>query len=142
MTIGAFIDTGYILALEIASDRYHGQALGHWKSFTRTPFTLVTTSYVFDEVVTFLSSRGRHDRAVATGKRLLESSAIELIDVDRGLFLAGWQYFQHHADKSYSLTDCISFVVMQQRGITRALTFDRHFQQAGFQKLPRSPMQS
>lgn len=134
--VRAFIDTGYILALELANDQHHSQAIAHWKSFTRSPFTLVTTSYIFDEVVTFLSSRGRHDRAVTTGKRLLESPAIELIFVNSNLFLIGWQYFQQHADKSYSLTDCISFVVMQQQGITQALTFDRHFLQAGFQKLP------
>lgn len=134
--VKTFIDTGYILALELAGDQHHTQAIGHWKNFIRTPFTLVTTSYVFDEVVTFLSSRGRRDRAVITGKRLLESPTVEFIYVNCDLFQAGWQYFQQHSDKSYSLTDCISFEVMQQQEIIQALTFDKHFQQAGFQKLP------
>ncbi len=43
---------------------------------------------------------------------------------------------QQYADKSFSLADCVSFVVMRQRGMERALAFDRHFIQAGFQKLP------
>ena len=45
-------------------------------------------------------------------------------------------FLQQYADKSFSLADCVSFVVMRQRGVERALAFDRHFIQAGFQKLP------
>ena len=66
----------------------------------------------------------------------MQSPSIEFIHVDEALFYEGWQYLQKHADKAYSLTDCISFVVMKQRRIKTALTFDRHFVQAGFEKLP------
>ncbi len=61
---------------------------------------------------------------------------MEMIFVDEALFEAGWRYFQTHKDKRYSLTDCISFVVMQQRQIYSALSFDHHFAQAGFQLVP------
>ena len=99
------------------------------------PF-LVTTTYVFDEVVTFFNSRNFHYKAVEVGNRLLESPDIELIEIDRTLFNQGWQYFQKHKDKSYSLTDCLSFIVMEEREILTALTLDHHFLQAGFQILP------
>lgn len=66
----------------------------------------------------------------------MQSGSIEFIHVDEALFDEGWQYFQKHFDKAYSLTDCISFVVMKQRRIKTALTFDWHFAQAGFEKLP------
>jgi predicted nucleic acid-binding protein len=59
-----------------------------------------------------------------------------MLQVDEALFAEGWQYFQQHSDKSYSLTDCISFIVMQRLSIPVALTFDRHFSQAGLQKVP------
>ena len=52
------------------------------------------------------------------------------------VFFEGWQLFQQYNDKSYSLTDCVSFVVMKQLGIRAALSFDKHFVQAGFEKLP------
>ncbi len=131
-----FLDTSYLIALELSDERHHSAAVNHWQTLSQTPFKLITTSYVFDEIVTFLNSRGRHDRAVEVGNRLLSSASVELLQVDAALFLQGWQYFQQHSDKSYSLTDCISFLVMQQRGISTALTFDRHFAQAGLQTLP------
>ena len=96
----------------------------------------MTTSFVFDEVVTFFNSRNRHDKAVEVGSRLLNSPSIQLIQVDDSLFRTGWEYFEQHSDKLYSLTDCISFVVMQQQKIQSALTFDRHFTQANFLTIP------
>ena len=93
---------------------------------------LVTTSYILDEVVTFLSSRGQHSEAVSIGDILLTSSAIQMIHVDERLLFEAWSYFQRHDDKEYSLTDCVSFVVMSELGIQTAYTFDRDFIQAGF----------
>jgi uncharacterized protein len=61
---------------------------------------------------------------------------VQLIHIDEQLFHSGWAYFQQHQDKMYSLADCISFVVMQKLGIRTAFTFDKHFVQAGFQKVP------
>jgi predicted nucleic acid-binding protein len=97
---------------------------------------LVTTALVFAEVVTFFNARGQHAKAVEIGNRLLESPTVTLVQVDEPLLLRAWEYFQQHADKSFSLADCASFLVMRERGIEQALTFDRHFAQAGFQKLP------
>jgi len=47
------------------------------------------------------------------------------------------RHFVKHKDKSYSLTDCASFLVMKQFRIRKALTFDKHFIQAGFEKMPQ-----
>jgi hypothetical protein len=66
----------------------------------------------------------------------LNSPSVQLIRVDEALFQEGWAYFQRHQDKRYSLTDCISFVTMQQLGISMAPAFDKHFVQAGFQAVP------
>lgn len=68
---------------------------------------------------------------------MLRSRSVRLIHVDDKLLDEGWRYFVRHDDKQYSLTDCISFVVMEQRGLRQAPTFDRHFAQAGFECLPR-----
>jgi len=131
-----FLDTGYLIALEAADDQYHQAALTHWHGLTKALPQLVTTSYVLNEVTTFFNSRHHHAKAVEVGNRLLESSIVRLIHVDEALFHVGWRYFKKHDDKSYSITDCISFVVMERLGIHTALAFDKHFVQAGFEKLP------
>jgi uncharacterized protein len=131
-----FVDTGYLFALEITNDQYHQAATQHWQGIVTALPRLVTTSYVFDEVVTFFNSRGRHAKAVEVGGSLLQSPSVHFIHVDTALFYEGWAYFQRHQDKDYSLTDCISFIVMQQLGIRRAFAFDQHFVQAGFIKEP------
>lgn len=132
-----FVDTGYILALELANDRNHPHALRHWESAKRDLPLLLTTSYVFDEVVTFLNSRGHHAKAVTVGAMLLHSPSVRLLHVDEALFHEGWRYFQQYQDKDYSLPDCISFVVMQQMRLSVVYAFDQHFSQAGFVKEPQ-----
>jgi uncharacterized protein len=131
-----FLDTSYILALEISNETSHPIVLENWRAIAKSKPFLVTTTYIFDEVVTFFNSRKLHPKAVEVGNRLLNSPDIDLIEIDQELFDRGWQYFQNHPDKSYSLTDCLSFTVMKQRGIYAALTLDHHFRQAGFQRFP------
>jgi uncharacterized protein len=131
-----FLDTGYLIALEASDDENHLSAERHWKTFRRRLPPIVTTSLVFSEVVTFFNTRGQHAKAVEIGNMLMGSPSITLTHVDESLVERGWDYFQRHSDKSYSLTDCVSFAVMRERGISRALAFDRHFVQAGFIKQP------
>ena len=129
-----FLDTGYLIALEAVDDRNHQIALDHWQNLSISLPPLVTTSYVFDEVVTFFNSRNRHGKAVEIGKLLLESPSVKLVHIDEPLFHEAWKYFIQHADKLYSLTDCASFVVMKRQRVRVALTFDQHFVQAGFER--------
>jgi predicted nucleic acid-binding protein len=103
-----FLDTGDVLALELANDQNHRAAARHWRNLGKSLPPLVITSYVFDEVVTYFNSRGYHAKAVEVGNRLLTSPSVQFIQVDEGLFREGWQYFQQHHDKDYSLTDCIA----------------------------------
>jgi uncharacterized protein len=132
-----FLDTGYLLAIEVDSDQHHLAAVQHWRETqTNAPLILVTTSLVFTEVVSLLKRRGRHDTAVKVGNNLLQSSSVHFVHVERDLFREGWSYFQQHEDKHYSLTDCVSFVVMQRLKIATAFAFDHHFRQAGFATEP------
>jgi predicted nucleic acid-binding protein len=131
-----FLDTGYLLALELSNDQNHRVAVKHWRSLRKRLPPLVTTSYVFDEVVTYFNSRGYHAKTVEVGNRLLTSPSVQFVPVDEKLFKEGWEYFQLHKDKDYSLTDCISFVIMKTLGMETSFAFDRHFVQAGFRKLP------
>jgi predicted nucleic acid-binding protein len=134
-----FIDTSYLLALELEDDQVHQAAIQHWSRISLALPILVTTSYILDEVVTYLSSRRLHAKAVELGARLLNSPSVQFVHVDEATFFEGWAFFQRHRDKDYSLTDCISFVVMRRAGLTTAFSFDRHFIQAGFITEPLDP---
>ena len=131
-----FLDSGYLIALEAVDDEHHAAALQHWRSEAGASLPLVTTSYVIGEVATFFNSRGRHAKAVEIGQRLLSSPSVHVVHVDQSLFFRAWRYFREHSDKTYSLTDCVSFVLMKSLELSSALAFDRHFEQAGFQRLP------
>lgn len=132
-----FLDTGYVIALEAADDQHHQTAQRHWRQLTDDSLPqIVTTTFVFGEVITFFNSRHQHAKAVEIGQRLHASRKVEPIQIGTSLFEAGWQRFRERPDKHYSLTDCISFVVMEQRGLRRALAFDHHFEQAGFEIVP------
>lgn len=123
------------MAYENADDQNHRSARGHWASLTSAP-ALVTTSYVLDEVLTFLNVRRQHQRAVRIGERLMEGSFAELVHVDEDLLRRGLDLFRRRPDKRYSVTDCISFVVMRDRQIDTAYAFDDHFGQEGFVREP------
>jgi len=126
-----FLDTSFLLALEWKRDQYHRQAKRHWQKLLKAKQTLLTTTFVISEAITFFNARALHQKAVDIGQALLNGSGIDVVFVDKDLFLEGWAFSQDHADKSYSLTDCISFVLMKERSVQRALCFDHHFVQAG-----------
>jgi predicted nucleic acid-binding protein len=107
-----FLDTGYVIRLEAADDQNHKTVSRHWQNLSKSMPQLVTTSYVFDELVTFFNSRNRNAKAVEIGNRLLTSPTIKLVHVDEALFFEGWNLLVQRDDKTYSLTDCISFSVM------------------------------
>ena len=131
-----FLDSGFVIALKFANDQNHRLAVACWASLQSEFVRLLTTSFAFSEVAVFFKSRNRHDLAVVACDMLLSSSVVTLVHVDEELFDAGWQRLLDRPDKTYSLTDCISFVLMEREGVREALTFDEHFTQAGFVRLP------
>jgi len=131
-----FVDTGYVVAIEMVADQHHAAAITSWRQIMRDPPQLVTTSFVLSELITFFTSRGKHSKAVDVAENLRASSSVRVVHVDEGLFEAGFEYLKRRPDKRFSLTDCISFVLMNRLGIQQALAFDLHFEQAGFTRIP------
>ena len=127
-----FLDTNFLVALELVSDQHHRRAVEIWNEVTNAPFHFVTTSYVFDEMITFLNSRNHHAKAVEAGENLLLSPHVTFVHVDADLFFDGWKMFQTYDDKRFSLTDCISFITMKSHDLSIALSFDNDFEKAGF----------
>ncbi len=99
---------------------------------------LLTYNYILAEFVPLCQTRGLnrvHVLAFVAG--LLNNEGVEIVWVDEALRRSALSLFQRRPDKTYSLCDAVSFVLMRQRGITEALTTDRHFEQEGFVRLLR-----
>jgi predicted nucleic acid-binding protein len=123
-----FADTFYFLALLNKHDEAHAQAVEYAACIDQ----LVTTEWVLTELADGLaSSRGR-GMFLATRQELLADENAQVVSLDMSLYEDGVTLYSSRLDKEWSLTDCISFVVMQREGINEALTGDRHFEQAGF----------
>jgi uncharacterized protein len=125
-----FADTYYFLALVNAKDAGHPKALAFTRSFQGR---IVTTGWVMTEMADALafSALGRAE-FVATWNDLQMDPDAQVVGCDDPLLAEGIRLYSQRPDKEWSLTDCISFVVMQRHGISEALTKDHHFEQAGF----------
>ncbi len=130
-----FLDTAYAIALSSPKDEHHEQALRLAEEIEAEQIKLVTTRAVFFEIGNALA-RQRH-RAAAL--ELLDSlefdPEVEIIPASEELCAQAFELYRTRPDKEWGLTDCLSFEVMRERGITVALTTDKHFTQAGFEAL-------
>lgn len=129
--IKTFADTFYFLALLNPRDHANAKAVA---MASREQF-LVTTDWVLLELADALAStpkRGMFD-IVRQGLQTNSSAMIEPLSTN--IYEQGIELYRNRPDKAWSLTDCISFVVMQRDGISEALTGDHHFEQAGFAAL-------
>ena len=96
----------------------------------------VTHNYILAEFVALAQARHLpRKESLAFASDVLESPEIELVWVDQMLHNEAMSLLQSQLDKSYSLCDAVSVVLMRQRGLSDALTIDRHFSQAGFRRL-------
>ena len=127
-----FIDSAYVIALLNDRDQYHENAKRLVRHYRRQSF--VTSEGVLLEVGNFLSARFR-TQAVEVIEQFLMSPDIEVVYTTPHLLVSALALYKRMSDKEWSLVDCISFVIMRERGIKEALTSDHHFTQAGFQAL-------
>lgn len=128
------LDTGYFLALVRPRDALFPRAQA-WAQAAPGPF--LVTEYVLWETANALSLPAERPKFHALLARLRSNPVTELLAANPALWEAGIQFHAERADKEWSLTDCISFLVMRERGITQALAHDHHFEQAGFEALLR-----
>ena len=130
-----FADTSFWLAVPSARDQYHDRALRWQRWIDDQPVNVITTEAVLWEWLNGASAPALRGYA-ARGYRLCHRERrIEVVPFEGAEMQEAFSLYESHTDKAWSLTDCLSFVVTRKRGLTRALTADRHFQQAGFQAL-------
>jgi predicted nucleic acid-binding protein len=131
-----FADTWFFVGLLAGRDAHHEAVMAHVEGRTEC---LVTTRWVLAETANALSGsvcRGKVARFLIEAER---DPCITIVGASDALYQSGLELYAERADKAWSLTDCISFVVMRQQHLREALTGDRHFAQAGFVPLFAEP---
>jgi predicted nucleic acid-binding protein len=123
-----FADTYYFLALLNPRDAGHHKAIAECNPSAR----LVTTEWILAEVGDALSAPKDRGRFAALMDQLGDDASVSVVPASTSDFHRGVALFRQRSDKDWTLTDCLSFVVMQEMGIRQELTADRHFIQAGF----------
>jgi predicted nucleic acid-binding protein len=128
------LDTGYFIALFRPEDELHERAAA-WSLHLNE--ALLVTEYVLLECVNSFSRPKDRPAAHALMEHVQSDAGCELVHASPELFELGLRLHRERPDMEWSLTDCISFALMSERGIRRALAYDHHFDQAGFEALLR-----
>jgi uncharacterized protein len=128
-----FADTFFFVSLLFHRDDWHERVRRLQAGLSGTA-RLVTTHEVLDKFLSATSGAGAYyrGRAVGSVRRLKADPALTLLPPSLELFDRGLELYHRRPDKGYSLTDCISMFVMEDKGIREVLTNDHHFEQEGF----------
>jgi uncharacterized protein len=122
------LDTGYFVALFSPEDDLHERAVA-WSLQLNEP--MLVTEYVLWECVNTFSKPADRASAHALIDHVQSDPTCELVHATPELFAAGLRLHRDRPDKEWSLTDCVSFHVMRERGATRALAALRHRDETG-----------
>jgi predicted nucleic acid-binding protein len=128
------VDTGFFLALTQPRDALHERAV-RWAQAIAEP--LLVTDDVLWETVNALSALPDRPRAHLLLEHVRTSTGYEVVAASTELTAAGVRLHAERPDRAWSLTDCVSFVVITDRDIRLALAYDHHFEHAGFEALLR-----
>jgi predicted nucleic acid-binding protein len=132
-----FLDTSYAIVLSAPADQLHESAVRVAERIESENVSLVTTRAVVVEIGNALSKSKYRRAAVELLQSLEEDPTVEIVPLTEELYERAARLYATRADKEWGMTDCISFVLMRERGLTEALTADEHFRQAGFTALLR-----
>ncbi len=130
-----FLDTAYVNALVNTRDQWHDAAVQWQRKLSADKRRLVTTEFVLVEIADGLAAVRFRVQAVQVITTLQASPLVAIIPASSQLFTAALALYRNRGDKDWGLTDCASFVVMSERGLSEALTTNDHFRQAGFRVL-------
>ena len=128
-----FADTSFWIALSHRPDQHHGPASAWSRHVVERNASILTTEAVLWEWMNALADSATRLMASEGYRRCHQDPQIEVVPFAADTVAAAMRFYEARHDKNWSLTDCLSFLVMEQRQVPRALTTDHHFRQAGFE---------
>ena len=130
-----FLDTSYAVALSASTDENHHRAAELADELEAAGTRFVTTRAILLEIGNALSKLRHRTAAVRLLTALENDPKVEIVSASDELYRRAFDIYRDRVDKEWGLIDCMSFVVMNDQGLTEALTADNHFRQAGFRVL-------
>jgi predicted nucleic acid-binding protein len=128
------LDTSGLACCLDADDHRHGDAVELYQAAA----VKLTHNCFIAEFVALSQARGlSRVPSLAFAAATTTDPEIEVVWVDPALHDEALAFLQSQLDKSYSLCDAVSFLLMRRHGIQDALSTDRHFEQAGYRRLLR-----
>jgi predicted nucleic acid-binding protein len=127
-----FLDTSFVIALLNKDDPHHARALALDDELQEAGALLVLHWGIILEIADGFARLGRRAQGLRLLAKLTGEEGYEIIPITEPLLQDALDLYRSRGDKEWGLTDCISFVLMRQRGLTEALAADAHFNQAGF----------
>ncbi len=133
--MSAFVDTSAFYAHLVGNDTAHGRVSAEFTRLLAGGRPLWTTAFVIVETMALLQHRIGLAAARDFDEEILPVVLVQWVDAR--LYRLGTERLWREDSRHLSLVDCISFECMRAQGLTTALAVDPHFQQAGFDVLPR-----
>ncbi len=130
-----FVDTGAFYARYVAGDQYHQEAHTLWEKVRQEKLACLTSNFVLAELVTLIAYCFGSSQALTTAREIYDSGAIEIYRPTLENEMRGLDFIARFSDQRISMTDAVSFAVMEKQDLTTAFTFDHHFEIAGFKRL-------
>jgi uncharacterized protein len=127
-----FLDTSFAIALSVESDQHFDHAVKLSEQLETEQTRLITTTAILLEIGNALSKKRYRQAAKELLLSLQQDETVEILPITDELYQKAFELFCNRPDKDWGLIDCISFIVMREKGLSEALTTDEHFQQAGF----------
>lgn len=131
-----FVDSSAWYALSDYDDKQHDSASIFLSQVLRSNNRLITSNLVIGETYTLLRARLGHREAWEFLARVRASSRIEIIFINEIIESKAYNLLKRFRDQGFSYVDGTSFVLMQERKLTEAFAYDKHFLTAGFILLP------
>ena len=133
----AFIDTSAFIAIADASEQNHTLMLETLSLLPRA-LKLITTNFVLDETITRIRSLLGVEIAYDFAQKFLQLPQYQMITIETKIIRKALELMKKYKDKTFSFTDCTSFIVMENLKLKQAITLDNDFKKAGFEMIPQT----
>lgn len=130
-----FVDTSAHFAIANEKDIDHKGANAFLEKLAKEEYTLLITNFILSETYTLMLRKIGREKAIEYIENLKKSSMIIRVSAEDEK--KAWEIIRQYKDKDFSYVDATSFVVMERLGVKKAFTFDNHFKQYGFVKVPK-----